>query len=152
MRSTWDGLVCMCNCHQTRLAFEASILEVPVRGHHPVRAEMIVSELERRMARLHQFSGLAADVAKRIRFEVGTCDRAPFRKRCRRLTRHFSHPASAPPDGSAQLPPDTDRCTHRARAVLRATGPEPREHCLSSGLIGHHRVSTRPQELARFQC
>ncbi len=66
----WFGPHVRFNCHQTRLAFDASILDVPIRGHHPVLAEMIVSGLERRMARLHQFSGLAADVAKRIRFEL----------------------------------------------------------------------------------
>lgn len=66
----WFGPHVRFDCPQTRLVFDESILDFPNRGHHPVLAEMIVSGLERRMARLHQFSGLAADVAKRIRFEL----------------------------------------------------------------------------------
>lgn len=57
-------------CERSRLVFDRSLLEEPMRGHHPVLVELIVSGLEQRLARLQQFSGAAARVAQHIRGEL----------------------------------------------------------------------------------
>ncbi|MDF3936607.1 AraC family transcriptional regulator [Pseudomonas citronellolis] len=66
----WFGPNLHFGCERTRLVFDRSLLDVPMRGHHPVLAELIVEGLEQRLARLQQFSGIAAKVAQHLRSEL----------------------------------------------------------------------------------
>ncbi|PWU31653.1 AraC family transcriptional regulator [Pseudomonas sp. RW407] len=66
----WFGPHLRFASEHSRLVFDRRVLDIPMRGHHPVVAELIVSGLEQRLARLQQFSGPAARVAQHIRHEL----------------------------------------------------------------------------------
>lgn len=66
----WFGAQVQFGCQRTCLTFDRSLLAEPMRGHHPVLVELIVSGLEQRLARLQQFSGAAARVAQHVRGEL----------------------------------------------------------------------------------
>ncbi|MNO54432.1 hypothetical protein D3C76_449040 [compost metagenome] len=66
----WFGPALQFGSTRTCLVFDRSVLDVPMRGAHPVLLELIVEGLEQRLARLQQFSGHAARVAQHIRKEL----------------------------------------------------------------------------------
>ncbi|MBO3273826.1 AraC family transcriptional regulator ligand-binding domain-containing protein [Pseudomonas schmalbachii] len=66
----WFGPALQFGSSRTCLVFDRSVLDVPMRGAHPVLVELLVEGLEQRLARLRQFSGHAARVAEHIRAEL----------------------------------------------------------------------------------
>lgn len=53
-----------------RLFLPAATLELPIRQHHPVLAELICEGLDRRLAQLQQFSGWGARLAEQLRRDL----------------------------------------------------------------------------------
>jgi hypothetical protein len=53
-----------------RQVLDASCLALPMRQHHPVLVELICEGLDRRMARLQQLNGWAAQVAAQVRKDL----------------------------------------------------------------------------------
>jgi len=58
------------NAAHNRLFLDASCLTLPMRQHHPVLVELICEGLDRRMARLQQLNGWAAQVAAQVRKDL----------------------------------------------------------------------------------
>ncbi|MCY1279115.1 hypothetical protein D9M69_208650 [compost metagenome] len=68
----WFGPSLHFSSARTCLVFDKAALDLPMRGHHPVLAEMIASSLEQRLAQQQQFGGHAAKVANHIREALRT--------------------------------------------------------------------------------
>jgi AraC-like DNA-binding protein len=66
----WLGRPAHFDAPYNRIYLDAACLELPMRQHHPVLLELLCESLDRRMARLQQLNGWAAQVAAQVRKDL----------------------------------------------------------------------------------